>query len=205
MKNKTYHHGDLKNALIQAGVEILTSKGVNGLSLREVAKRAGVSHSAPYAHFSDKQSLIAAIATEGHLHIYNAITAIFAQFPGDPLQQLIETSCAYLRFGIDEPDLFKITFSGVVENEHDHPDLVEMTQKNFSLIRQLVSRCQTAGIFSPGPDDLIAQNLWGSVYGLVSLLQQGQVSSAVLDHYSPRQLLLFNLNLMTRTEMNVEG
>ena len=201
MKNNNYHHGDLKNALIQAGVEILASKGANGLSLREVAKRAGVSHSAPYAHFADKQALIAAIATEGHTHIHDAITAIFAQYPDEPLQQLIETAYAYLRFGIDEPDLFKITFSGVVEDEHDHPALVEMTQKNFALIRQLVSRCQAAGIFAPGPEDLIAQNLWGSVYGLVSLLQQGQVSSAVLDHYSPRQLLLFTLNLMTQIEI----
>lgn len=204
MKTKNYHHGDLKNALIQAGVEVLASKGVNGLSLREVAKRAGVSHSAPYAHFSDKQALIAAIATEGHVHIHDAITEIFAQHPDKPLQQLIETACAYLRFGLDEPDLFKTTFAGVVENERDHPALVEMTQINFKLIRQLVARCQAAGIFSPGPDDLIAQNLWSSVYGLISLLQGGQVSSTLLDRYSPRQLLLFNLDMMTQIKINLE-
>jgi len=204
MKNNTYHHGDLKNALIQAGVEVLASKGVSGLSLREVAKRAGVSHSAPYAHFADKQALIAAIATEGHLHIYDAITAISGQYPNDPMQQLIETACAYLRFGLDEPDLFKITFAGMLEHECDHPSLVEMTQKNFVLLRKIVVRCQAEGIFAPGSDDLIAQNLWSSVYGLISLLQGGQVSSALLDRFSPRQLLLFNLNQMTQIEIAFE-
>jgi AcrR family transcriptional regulator len=204
MKTSSYHHGDLKNALIQAGVQVLAGKGVNGLSLREVAKRAGVSHSAPYAHFADKQALIAAIATEGHTHIHDVITTIFEQYPDDPLQQLIETGCAYLRFGLDEPDLFKITFSGVVEQEHNHPDLVKITKENFFLIRQLVSRCQAASIFAPGPEDLIAQNLWGSVYGLVTLLQQGQISSTVLDHYSPRQILLFTLDLMTQINISLE-
>jgi len=66
MENKnTYHHGDLKNALISAGVEILAREGIGALSLRKVAKKAGVSHSAPYAHFKDKQALIAAISIEG--------------------------------------------------------------------------------------------------------------------------------------------
>jgi AcrR family transcriptional regulator len=62
MTETTYHHGDLKNALIQAGMEILAEEGLGSLSLRKVAKQAGVSHAAPYAHFNDKQALIAAIS-----------------------------------------------------------------------------------------------------------------------------------------------
>ena len=75
MRRKTYHHGDLKNALIKAGVEILSQEGVEGLSLRKVAQRAGVSHNAPYSHFPDKQSLIAAISTEGFRQLYGELDA----------------------------------------------------------------------------------------------------------------------------------
>ncbi len=75
-KKKTYHHGDLKNALIKAGVEILAKDGVSGLSLRKVALRAGVSHSAPYSHFADKQALIAAISTEGFRQLYEKVSMV---------------------------------------------------------------------------------------------------------------------------------
>ena len=60
-RKKSYHHGDLKNALIKAGADILSKEGVSALSLRKVAHKAGVSHAAPYAHFADKQALIAAM------------------------------------------------------------------------------------------------------------------------------------------------
>ena len=79
MSTKNYHHGDLKNALINAGVEILAGDGVGGLSLRKVAKQAGVSHAAPYAHFADKQALIAAISTEGYKKIYESMAAVMEQ------------------------------------------------------------------------------------------------------------------------------
>jgi AcrR family transcriptional regulator len=202
MASNTYHHGDLKNALIEAGVEILASEGVRGLSLRKVAKKAGVSHSAPYAHFSDKQALIAAISTEGHIRIYETISKIVEQFPGDPLRQLVDTAWAYMQFGMDEPDLFRITFSGVVEQEQDYPALVEMTQKNFQVIRQMAARCQTAGILGPGASDLMALTVWGMVHGLISLLQQGQVSSNLLNHNTPRQLLLFALNQIAQVPID---
>src|SRR6185369_5283320 len=101
-KKKTYHHGDLKNALIQAGVEILAKDGVGGLSLRKVALKAGVSHSAPYAHFTDKQALIAAISTEGFRQLYERISAAAEKFKNQPTRQLIEVAWAYLQFALDD-------------------------------------------------------------------------------------------------------
>lgn len=202
MESNSYHHGDLKNALIKAGVEILTKEGLDGLSLRKVAKKAGVSHSAPYAHFPDKQALIAAIATEGHNQIFAKINSILDQYPDAPLKQLVKTACAYLDFGMEEPDLFRITFSGVVEHERDYPALVEMTGKNFALIMGIVLRCKEVGIFGPEPEDLLAQGLWGSVHGMISLIQQRQVSSSVLNKYTPRELIYFTLHRMTQVEID---
>lgn len=196
MEENSYHHGDLKNALIAAGVEILSEQGLSGLSLRKVARRAGVSHAAPYAHFADKQALIAAIATEGHTRIHVEITGIIAASPDDPLRQLVLVALAYLDFSQAEPDLFRITFSGAIEKERNYPDLVEMAHKNFSLIQDIAARCRAQGIFQRGPDELLAQSLWGAVYGLISLIQQNQISSAVLEQHTTRDLLLFTLNQM---------
>jgi len=114
-KKKTYHHGDLKNALIEAGADILSNEGVSALSLRKVAQKAGVSHAAPYAHFADKQALIAAISTEGYKQLYEQIAQVAEQYRSDPLRRLVESSWAYVQFALNEPDHFKVTLSGMLE------------------------------------------------------------------------------------------
>jgi AcrR family transcriptional regulator len=114
-----YHHGDLKNALIEAGLEILSKEGVSGLSLRKVARKAGVSHSAPYAHFADKQALIAAISTEGYRLLYEKMQEIQKKFIDDPSRQLVEVAWAYVRFAQTDPEQFKGTFSNAVASERD--------------------------------------------------------------------------------------
>lgn len=202
MAKKNYHHGDLKNALIRAGIDILAQEGVGGLSLRKVARNAGVSHTAPYAHFADKQTLIAAISTNGHEKIYAKIAGILERYPDDLLRQLVETVWAYAEFGFEEPDHFRITFSGVVERERDYPALVEMAGKNFRMVRALIMRCQDAGILDPGEPDLVTVGVWGLVHGFVSLVQQGQVSHSVLERYSLREMLLLTLDQITLVEID---
>src|SRR5512136_2974044 len=133
MPRTNYHHGDLKNALIEAGIEILSKEGVNGLSLRKVARKAGVSHAAPYAHFADKQALIAAISTEGYRRLNERIGAARQQYLGDPLRQLVEGAWAYVEFALNDPAHFRITLSGVVEKGKDYPALMEMAGKSFAL------------------------------------------------------------------------
>ena len=192
-----YHHGDLKNALIQAGVEILAEKGLGALSLRKVAKQAGVSHAAPYSHFADKQALIAAISTEGFKQLFIQIEEIHTTYRNDPKNLLIETAWTYVQFALNEPDRFKLMFSSVLEKEKDYPDFVEFSQKNFAQIVEVVSACQTAGILRPGLLELTAISVWGAVHGLVMLVLEGQVSHSVLDQYSVRELLLFSLDHIT--------
>lgn len=201
MSEKSYHHGDLKNALIEAGIEILAEKGVGGLSLREAARKAGVSHAAPYAHFADKQALLAAIATDGHQKLYTRIAGVLEQYAGDPLRQLVEMAWSYTAFGLEEADHFRIMFAGVVEKERDYPALVEMTARNFGLVRQLVERCQAAGILAPGDPDLATVGVWGLVHGFVSLLLEGQISHSVTDRFSPRVLLVAALGQIVRVPL----
>jgi AcrR family transcriptional regulator len=192
----------LKNALIETGAEILSKEGVNGLSLRKVASRAGVSHAAPYAHFPDKQTLIAAISTEGYRMLYERLDAAVQRYRDDPLRQLVEAAWAYVQFALADPAHFKVTFSGVVEKEKDYLAYVEMSRKSFGLVVQIVEACQAAGVLKPGPVDVMAVSVWSLVHGFVSLLQEGQVSHSVLDHYSLREMLILTLNQISRVEIN---
>lgn len=193
MARKTYHHGDLKNALIRAGIEILSREGIGSLSLRKVARRAGVSHSAPYAHFTDKQALIAAISTEGYRMIFERIQAAAAPFPDDPQRQLLEAAWAYLQFALEDPGHFRVSLSGVVERETDHPDLVQASQEGFEAVLRIAQACQARGLL-PGPADAVAVSVWSLVHGLASLLLEGQLPHALLNRISLRGLLIFSLN-----------
>jgi AcrR family transcriptional regulator len=192
-KKKSYHHGDLKNALVKAGVEILAHDGVGGLSLRKVAKRAGVSHTAPYSHFADKQALIAAISTEGFRQLYQRIHASAQKYRDTPSKQLVEAAWVYVQFAMDDPDRFKVMFSAVLKKEKEYPEFVTESQKNFELVKDIVKRNQAAGTLGKGPLDMIALSAWGIVHGLVMLLLEGQISHTVLERGSLRQLLEFQL------------
>lgn len=204
MTEKSYHHGDLKNALIQAGIKILAEGGIEHFSLRKVAREAGVTHSAPYAHFADKQAMIAAISTDGYRKIFERINAMVDQYPNNPLRQFIETAWAYVSFGFDEPDHFKFTFSGSVEREREYPALVEITSKTFDVLRQLIIRCQQAGLIDGGEPDLAAVTVWGFVHGFVHLIQEGMVSHVVTNRYSKREMLILSLNHILKTPLTID-
>jgi len=191
MASTTYHHGDLKNALIQAGVDILARDGLGGLSLRKVAKQAGVSHTAPYAHFKDKQALIAAISTEGFKQLHSQIESVKKTYRAKPETLLIETAWAYVQFALNEPDRFKLMFSSVLEKEKEYPEFVEISQDNFQQLVEIVELCQQANILKDGESDLIALSVWGTVHGFVSLLLEGQISHAVLEKGSLKEILIY--------------
>lgn len=197
MRSKKYHHGDLKNALIKAGVEILSKEGVGGVSLRKVAKRAGVSHSAPYAHFKDRQSLIAAISTEGFRQLYTELDTAVLAHADDPKEQLVEAAWAYVQFAMNNTDTFKIMFSGLLEKEKDYPSFVEISGQTFDRVVEIVRVCQDAGVLPAAPSDLVAVSVWGQVHGIVSLALEGQITHRVLDRFSLREILLFAISQMS--------
>ena len=194
MPSKNYHHGDLKNALIKAGVEILAKEGVGGLSLRKVAQRAGVSHNAPYSHFPDKQSLIAAISTVGFKQLYDDLDRAISSCPDDPKKQLQEGAWAYVQFAMDNTETFKIMFSGVLEKEKQYPAFVQISTRTFDRLVDVVRACQEAGFLRPAPPEVTAVAVWGQIHGIISLRLEGQISHMVLDQYELRDIVLFAID-----------
>src|SRR4051812_36803257 len=103
----TYHHGNLRPALLRAASKTLEKEGAGALSLRDLARRAGVSHNAPYRHFRDRDSLLAAIATEGFRQLGDALRGRAGK----------EMGAAYVRFALEHPQQFRLMFGGVLPIE----------------------------------------------------------------------------------------
>lgn len=188
MERETYHHGDLKEALIEAGIKILKEEGINALTLRSAARAAGVSHSAPYAHFKDKQALLAAISTRGFHRLFGELIQAGHKFADDPRALLLETGWAYVEFARSEPAFFKLMFSGILENEHSYPDFMKAVQLTFNKLVEVVETGQNANILPAGKSDETAIAIWSLVHGFISLYQEHQLPGQVLQRHLLKEL-----------------
>src|SRR5260221_5999125 len=104
----TYHHGDLRAALVRAALELLEDSGESDLSLRAVARRAGVSPAAPYRHYADREALVSAVAAVGYPEL--ATRPALAHPSPSTGEQLASVAVAYVQFSLDPPPLFRIMF-----------------------------------------------------------------------------------------------
>jgi len=189
MEKISYHHGDLKQALIDAGMKILKENGIQALTLRNTARVSGVSHSAPYAHFADKQALLAAISAQGFLALFEDLSTTVTKFKHSPTELLIETGWTYAQFALSNPNCFKLMFSGILEDQHAFPDFMEAVQKTFLLLVEVVQICQANKILRNGPVDNRAIAVWSLVHGFISLYLEQQFPGRVLEKYQLKNLL----------------
>ena len=174
MPQDTYHHGNLKEALITAGQQILSEKGIEGLSLRKVARKAGVSHTAPYNHFADKQALLAALSAAGHAQLHQQLSQTFDDAKSSSSDVLIDIAWSYLQFALADPGRFHLMFSGALEVERDHPDYVAVSQKNIALLEEIISFCQARGELTGGSLTDHAIRIWSYVHGFTNLILEDQ-------------------------------
>lgn len=193
---KRYHHGDLKNALIKAGIEILSKEGISSLSLRKVAAKAGVSHAAPYAHFKDKQDLIASISAEGFNRIYDKILQRIQIIEEDKPELILkEAALAYLDFALSDSDHFRITFSGIIEAEKEnYPQYLESSKRCYSLVESIIEKCIKKKILKEDSLEKSTIAIWSFVHGFISLLIDKQFSHIIFEKENPEDFLLKILN-----------
>jgi AcrR family transcriptional regulator len=150
---KPYHHGDLRAALIDAAEALLDAGG--DISLREAARTAGVSPTAAYRHFADKDALLAALAVRGFREFAKALGEAAARSPG---HELAARGGAYIRFALARPGRFRLMFGPLLSRAADHPELRETSKQTF------------AALESAAGDTDEALRRWGMVHGLAHLL-----------------------------------
>jgi AcrR family transcriptional regulator len=160
----TYHHGNLRPALIAAARALLDEGGPNSVGLREAARRVGVSPTATYRHFRDKDDLLASVAAEG----FREFSAALAQ-AGCEGQPLSAMGAAYVDFALARPGMFRLMFSPLIAKREAYPELREAADEAFAVLRRGVESCapQGEGV------EAAALAAWSLVHGLVHLILDG--------------------------------
>jgi AcrR family transcriptional regulator len=172
-KASAYHHGDLKQALVETGLGIIRKQGAHALSLRAAARKAGVSEAAPYRHFHNKEALLASIAEEGFNRLHQRMVEAIAAAQGDPLAELHAVTWEYAEFVLQETDHFRTMFSSSLTSSHaaKHPGLRKAALQCFEELVGVVRTCQKSHILARNVDaQATAGRLWGSIHGMSILL-----------------------------------
>lgn len=162
-----HHHGDLRNSLLRASLELVGERGPHGFTLAEASRRAGVSVAAPYKHFADRDALLAELATQGYREQRHRFATAVNGIE-DPAEQLASFAAAYVRFAAEEPALFDVTFNAGLEKSR-FAELAtagnEVARLLLPVARQLASTPETAF-------DLLLR-VAAAAHGLAVFLRQG--------------------------------
>lgn len=188
-KAKPYHHGDLRAALVDAGTKLLRERGPAALSLREVAKAAGVSHAAPYRHFEDKAQLLAAIAAAGFHRLRAGMARAVAEHPDDPQAQLVAAGEAYVDLAVKHPETMQLMFGGVVDFEKLREQLGDVGPASFGDLVSIVEAGQRAGVLREADTRELTIASWSIAHGLGMLLAGGALGAGRRSQAEARALV----------------
>lgn len=176
-----YHHGDLRNALVVGALKLMEKDG-ESFSLRDLAKRVGVSAPALYSHFADKEALLVAIAISGFDKLKDCLEAAIGKV-ADPGQKFLQMGQAYVQFGIDNPALYKLMFSGeeLPAKRFKFPEIKDAGNRAFHALTGMLEEMQKSGFMRQGHLELDGFTIWSHVHGLTSLIITGRVE-CMADH-----------------------
>lgn len=181
-----YHHGDLRQALVDAAIGLLRESGPEALTLRGVARAAGVSQAAPYRHFDGRRALVAAVAEDGFRRLHAAITGTgrtrrrhstrkHASSGHDALRNI---ATEYVRFAHSHPAEYRVMFGEEIARDGAYEDLATASRAVFDLLSGGIASLQAKGIIRKGDPDDIAIGAWAMMHGLVMLSLDGQTTVA---------------------------
>ena len=179
---RPYHHGHLKEELLNAALALISQVGPQGFTLREVARRAGVSHNAPYRHFRDKDELLAVVAVQGFERLNSAMKRSAARGT-TPLERFRLCGRGYISFALRWPQHFLVMFD-LPSGRDKYPEYAGAGEEAFATLLKFVVECQRAEVLPGGEPERLAFMAWSMVHGIAKLASSSHLpfpKSSVLD------------------------
>jgi AcrR family transcriptional regulator len=176
-----YHHGDLRRALVDAALALVRERGAEGFTLREAARRVGVSQTAPYRHFETKEALLAAVAEEGFSSLHRHLAALPSSADPDPRLRLRGQGFAAFRFYLDDPARFRVMFGRATAQKERYPALAEAWASVNALLLESLTACQRAEVIRAGDPLELGLTTAALTHGLAALVIEGHLGPALLS------------------------
>ncbi|KAB2850016.1 MAG: TetR/AcrR family transcriptional regulator [Hyphomicrobiaceae bacterium] len=187
-KRRGYHHGNLREALIEAALRLIGEKGPAGFTFAEAARAAGVSPAAPYRHFRDREDLMAEVAKRGFEGFGGMLLKAWDEGRPDPRAALHRVGSAYLAFARNQPATYVAMFESGIRTT-DHPELLAAAEGAFAVLR-MATDAILAGIPAERrpPSLMVALHIWSLSHGIASLFARGDDARRPLP-MGPEELL----------------
>ncbi|MCB1479760.1 MAG: TetR/AcrR family transcriptional regulator [Rhodobiaceae bacterium] len=183
-----YHHGNLREALVQAALSLIGERGSEGVTLAEAARMAGVSAAAPYRHFKDREALMAAVAGEGYAKFADALEKAWHDGAPDPVKALERVGHAYLAFARNEPALYAAMFESSVSPGSDSA-LSAQADRAYAVLQDASERIYAIlPADKRAPARMMALHIWSMAHGIASLFARGDAGRRPLP-VPPEDLL----------------
>jgi AcrR family transcriptional regulator len=170
MKKNQYHHGNFKHAIIEAAIEIIQNEGIKMLSLRNVSREIGVSHSALYRHYKNKEGLIVSLALNGFQQLTQIMDKSIEKFPDDPQAQLKEIGKKHIGFAVNNSIYYRLMFGDYITNKTEYPDLFKAYDVCFGKLIEVLMQCTNGNNNKKGSYRITAISIWSLLHGYSSLI-----------------------------------
>jgi len=166
---RSYHHGDLKKALMEEGLKMIEKQGAENLTLRDLARTLGISHNAPYRHFTSREDLLAALTLEGAKLFVNALTEGHNGIYKTE-KDFSRMGEGYIRFAVNFPEYYRLLFFQKHFDWNNYPDLLSVMNDAFGALMGAVQDLQKADVIHKDDPMMISMGIFSYIHGFTSLM-----------------------------------
>lgn len=198
-KRARYHHGDLKHALLKAAEELLVENGSDGLTMRDLSKRIGVSRTAAYHHFRDRADLLAALATQGLTELMALAQEVMDDETLKPHEKFEQVMLTYVRYAANHPEKYNLMVGNDLWKTHPIPELQQLARTSFRRYVGWITYFSEQGVFHSNDPLRTSQLTWATLHGVCRLLMDGIFAR----RSDMEEILKFGLQIYTRNPSSI--